>query len=86
MVKGVGNYIIGMSLRSYKSYENDKEKVGTIKYNYILDKLRSIIRTDLSFIEAHMRDVDLQKLTEDEVLLDSMLFRMIQISENAKRL
>lgn len=33
-----------------------------------------------------MRDVDLQKLTEDEVLLDSMLFRMIQISENAKRL
>ena len=62
MVKGVGNYIIGMSLRSYKSYENDKEKVGTIKYNYILDKLRSIIRTDLSFIEAHMRDVDLQKL------------------------
>lgn len=34
--------IVGMSLRSYKSYENDKEKVGTIKYNYILDKLQSI--------------------------------------------
>lgn len=50
--------------------------------DYFLEK----IRTDLSFIVAHMKDVDLQKLSDDEVLLDSMLFRMIQISENAKRL
>lgn len=34
--------ILGISLRSYKSYENDKEKEGTLKYNYILDKLQSI--------------------------------------------
>ena len=34
--------IIGISLRSYKSYENDREKEGTLKYNYILDKLQSI--------------------------------------------
>lgn len=34
--------ILGISLRSYKSYENDEDKVGTIKYNYILDKLGSI--------------------------------------------
>ncbi len=33
-----------------------------------------------------MRDVDLQELNDNEVLLDSMLFRMIQISENAKKL
>ena len=33
-----------------------------------------------------MRDVDLKELNENEVLLDSMLFRMIQVSENAKRL
>ncbi|WP_338802773.1 hypothetical protein WAA20_04010 [Butyrivibrio fibrisolvens] len=33
-----------------------------------------------------MKDVDLQGLNENEVLLDSMLFRMIQISENAKKL
>jgi uncharacterized protein with HEPN domain len=33
-----------------------------------------------------MKDVDLQELNENEVLLDSMLFRMIQISENAKKL
>ena len=34
--------MVGISLRSYKSYENEKEKEGTLKYNYILDKLRSI--------------------------------------------
>ena len=38
--------IVGISLRSYKSYENDKEKEGTLKYNYILDKLRSINPVD----------------------------------------
>ncbi|WP_026516549.1 nucleotidyltransferase domain-containing protein [Butyrivibrio sp. MC2021] len=34
--------LVGISLRSYKSYENDEEKEGTLKYNYILDKLNSI--------------------------------------------
>lgn len=34
--------ILGISLRSYKSYENDVDKVGTLKYNYILDKLNAI--------------------------------------------
>ena len=34
--------MLGISLRSYKSYENDADKVGTIKYNYILDKLNAI--------------------------------------------
>ena len=33
---------LGISLRSYKSYENDTDKVGTLKYNYILDKLNAI--------------------------------------------
>ncbi len=45
-----------------------------------------IFRTDIAFIIAHMKDVDLQELNDNEVLLDSMLFRMIQISENVKRL
>lgn len=44
------------------------------------------IKKDLEFIVSHMRDVDLEELNANEVLLDSMLFRMIQISENAKRL
>lgn len=44
------------------------------------------IKRDLEFIVVHMRDVDLEELSANEVLLDSMLFRMVQISENAKRL
>lgn len=34
--------LVGVSLRSYISYENDKRKAGTLKYNYILDKLLEI--------------------------------------------
>ncbi len=33
---------LGISLRSYKSYENDAAKEGTLKYNYILDRLTAI--------------------------------------------
>ena len=50
--------------------------------HYYLDK----IKTDLAFIVAHMKDVDVQELNDNEILLDSMLFRMIQISENVKKL
>ena len=34
--------ILGISLRSFQSYENDEEKIGTIKYNYILEKLEAL--------------------------------------------
>ena len=34
--------LVGISLRSYKSYENDEEKVGTLKYKYIREKLSEI--------------------------------------------
>ncbi len=50
--------------------------------NYYIHK----IRKDLEFITNHMNNVDLDGLSTDEVLLDSMLFRMIQLSENAKKL
>lgn len=50
--------------------------------NYYLQK----IGKDLEFIVIHMRNVDLEELNANEILLDSMLFRMIQISENAKKL
>ena len=33
-----------------------------------------------------MRGIDLEELNANEILLDSMLFRMIQISENARHL
>lgn len=50
--------------------------------NYYIQK----IKQDLTFIVLHMQNVDLEELNTNEILLDSMLFRMIQISENAKNL
>ena len=44
------------------------------------------VKKDVLFIVKHMRGVDAEELDANEVLLDSMLFRMIQISENAKKL
>ena len=38
--------LVGISLRSYKTYENDEEKVGTLKYNYIVEKLAEINPVD----------------------------------------
>ena len=34
--------LVGISLRSYKSYENDENKRGTIKYKYIMEQLMKI--------------------------------------------
>ena len=50
--------------------------------SYYVEKMK----TDLKFIIEHMKNVDLEALSENEVLLDSMLFRTIQLSENAKKL
>jgi len=44
------------------------------------------IREDLAFIVRNMKDVDMETLAKHEILQDSMLFRLIQISENAKKL
>ncbi len=44
------------------------------------------IKNDLEFISKHMKNVDIEELNVNEILLDSMLFRMIQISENARKL
>ena len=50
--------------------------------SYYIEK----IRKDLEFIVEHMRNVDIEELNANEVLLDSMMFRMIQLSANAKKL
>ena len=50
--------------------------------NYYIQK----IKQDLEFISRHMKNVDIEELNANEVLLDSMLFHMIQISENARKL
>lgn len=44
------------------------------------------IEKDIDYIEKKMKGVSLEDLNEDETLLDSMMFRMIQISENSKKL
>ena len=44
------------------------------------------ILTDLRFIVEHMEGVTITALEENEILLDSMSFRLIQIQENAKKL
>lgn len=49
---------------------------------YYLDR----ILTDLRFIIAHTRDLEKEELEDDEVLQDSMMFRLIQISENSDKL
>ena len=49
---------------------------------YYIDK----IKTDILFIVKNMHDVNMEELSVNEILLDSILFRMIQISENSKNL
>lgn len=49
---------------------------------YFLNK----IITDLKFIIDHTRDLTYDGLKNDEVLLDSVMFRLIQISENSAKL
>ena len=44
------------------------------------------IKADLTFIVKHTKDIEIEELNNNEILLDSMLFRLIQVSENAKRL
>ena len=34
--------LVGISLRSYKMYENEEEKSGTLKYRYMVDMLMKV--------------------------------------------
>lgn len=49
---------------------------------YYIDKLLK----DMSFIIGNMSGVTVNDFGENEILQDSMMFRLIQISENAKKL
>lgn len=44
------------------------------------------ILTDLHFIAKHMNGVTQEKLEEDEIFLNAMLFRLIQVWESARKL
>lgn len=57
--------------------------MDNIKNNkYYLNK----IITDLAFIVAHTENLSKKELECDEVLIDSVMFRLIQISENSDKL
>lgn len=38
--------LLGVSLRSYKTYENDDGKIGTLKYNYMIERLEKYVPID----------------------------------------
>ena len=42
--------------------------------------------TDLDYIIEHMKNITVDALKADEVLLDSMMFRLIQLQESARKL
>lgn len=44
------------------------------------------IKIDLEFIVSHMNGVSKDEFYKNDILQDSMMFRMIQISENCKKL
>ena len=44
------------------------------------------LREDLAFIVAHTKEITFEELGTNEILLDSMLFRLIQVSESARKL
>jgi uncharacterized protein with HEPN domain len=49
---------------------------------YYLDKMKE----NVDFILSHMDGVSKQQLEDDPVLLDSMMLRLVQISENSRNL
>lgn len=55
--------LVGISLRSYKSYENDKEKRDTIKYKYIVEQLSKINYIDEETGILELEDI-VRKCTE----------------------
>lgn len=63
--------LIGISLRSYKSYENDKEKQNTIKYKYIIEQLSKI-----NYIDEETGILEL----EDIVKKCSRIFERYEVS------
>lgn len=55
--------LVGISLRSYKAYENEPEKTDTIKYNYILEILKKTNVIDEEHGILEMSDI-ITKCTE----------------------
>ncbi|MGN0407697.1 MAG: nucleotidyltransferase domain-containing protein [Bacteroides sp.] len=50
--------LVGISLRSYKSYENDNKKRDTLKYKYIMEKL-----TRINFVDEEHGILTIEDIT-----------------------
>lgn len=46
MTQKKASELLGVSLRTYKSYENDTSKVNTLKYNYMISELEKYVALD----------------------------------------
>ena len=44
------------------------------------------ILNDLAYISRHMNSIGPEAFSSDEILQDAMMFRLIQVSENARKL
>ena len=44
------------------------------------------LAADLAYVRRHMQGISSDAFAENEILQDAMMFRLIQISENARRL
>ena len=44
------------------------------------------IVTDLAFIVEHTKNLTLEEFEQNEILIDSVMFRLIQVSENSDKL
>ena len=55
--------------------------MDNVKNNeYFIDR----IFDDLTFVSRHMQETDAEAFNNNELLQDSMMFRLIQISENVR--
>ena len=59
ITQGTAASLAGISLRSYKSYENDPSKVGTIKYEYLLNIINRI-----GFVDENHGILTIARITE----------------------
>ncbi len=44
------------------------------------------IITDLAFVIEHTNELSLEELKQNEVLIDSVMFRLVQVAENSDKL
>ena len=73
--------ILGVSLRSYKSYENDEKKADSIKYKYMLEKISEINPIDE---ENGIVDIDYIKKNALLYLINIMLISVICLAHTQK--